>query len=176
MHFGKYFYHVGYSLPFLHPRSKQRKVHKEKGCCRCELCLIFTFYMSRHSYVKSECTPTPFLSFLLFSQDAKPKTPERDGTASKVAPAKKPKAKNVAGEGGTEPKQSKTKKASKASKGVEEPATKKAGKKTAKVEGGSGEKGAAAATKAPGRRGKKWCRNLNFFFFFYSPCSFYLCT
>ncbi|XP_016407800.1 linker histone H1M isoform X2 [Sinocyclocheilus rhinocerous] len=90
------------------------------------------------------------------ADDAKPKTPERDGTASKVAPAKKPKAKNAAGEGGTEPKPSKAKKASKASKGVEEPVAKKAGKKTAKAEEGeSGEKGAAAATKAPGRRGKK---------------------
>uniref|UniRef100_A0A673LHD6 Protein B4-like n=1 Tax=Sinocyclocheilus rhinocerous TaxID=307959 RepID=A0A673LHD6_9TELE len=90
---------------------------------------------------KAKRTPTPFLS---------------DGTASKVAPAKKPKAKNAAGEGGTEPKPSKAKKASKASKGVEEPVAKKAGKKTAKAEEGeSGEKGAAAATKAPGRRGKK---------------------
>ncbi|KAF4113710.1 protein B4 [Onychostoma macrolepis] len=90
------------------------------------------------------------------ADDAKPKTPEREGTASKVAPAKKPKAKNAAGEGATEPKQSKAKKASKASKGVEEPAAKKAGKKTAKTEEGeSGEKGAAAVTKAPGRRGKK---------------------
>ncbi|XP_073695504.1 uncharacterized protein [Garra rufa] len=90
--------------------------------------------------------------------DAKPKMPERDGTASKVAPAKKPKAKNAAGEGGTEPKPSKAKKASKASKeGVEEPAAKKAGKKTAAKaeEGKSGEKGAAAAVKAPGKRGKK---------------------
>uniref|UniRef100_A0A8C2FVN7 Linker histone H1M n=1 Tax=Cyprinus carpio TaxID=7962 RepID=A0A8C2FVN7_CYPCA len=90
------------------------------------------------------------------TDDAKPKTPERDGTASKVAPAKKPKAKNAAGEGGTEPKPSKAKKASKASKGVEEPAAKKAGKKTAKAEDGElGEEGAAATTKAPGRRGKK---------------------
>ncbi|XP_043088764.1 histone H1-beta, late embryonic-like [Puntigrus tetrazona] len=88
------------------------------------------------------------------ADDAKPKTPERDGTASKVAPAKKPKAKNAAGEGGTEPKPSKAKKAS---KGAEEPAAKKAGKKTAAKaeEGESGEKSAAAATKAPGRRGKK---------------------
>ncbi|KAK2911354.1 hypothetical protein Q8A67_003487 [Cirrhinus molitorella] len=92
------------------------------------------------------------------ADDAKPKTPEKDGTASKVAPAKKPKAKNAAGEGGTEPKPSKAKKASKASKeGVEEPAAKKAGKKTAAKagEGESGEKGAAAVTKAPGKRGKK---------------------
>ncbi|XP_026115816.1 linker histone H1M [Carassius auratus] len=88
------------------------------------------------------------------ADDAKLKTPERDGTASKVAPAKKPNAKNAAGEGGTEPKLSKAKKASKASKGVEEPAAKKTGKKTAKAEEGeSGDKG--AATKAPGRRGKK---------------------
>ncbi|XP_067295993.1 linker histone H1M [Pseudorasbora parva] len=89
------------------------------------------------------------------TDDAKPKTPERDATASKVAPAKKPKVKNAAGEGGTEPKPSKAKKATKASKeGVEEPAVKKGGKRTAaKVEeGDSGEKGAA---KAPGKRGKK---------------------
>uniref|UniRef100_A0A8C2HUT7 Protein B4-like n=1 Tax=Cyprinus carpio TaxID=7962 RepID=A0A8C2HUT7_CYPCA len=83
------------------------------------------------------------------ADDAKPKTPEKDGTASKVAPAKKPKVKNAAGEGGTEPKPSKAK-ASKASKGGgEEPAAKKAGKTT------TVEKGAAAATKGLGKRGKK---------------------
>ena len=85
------------------------------------------------------------------ADDAKPKTPEKDGTASKVAPAKKPKVKNAAGEGGTEPKPSKAKKASKASKGGgEEPAAKKAVKTATKVE-----KGAAAATKGLGKRGKK---------------------
>ncbi|KAK9974007.1 hypothetical protein ABG768_022118 [Culter alburnus] len=89
---------------------------------------------------------------------AKPKTPESDATASKVAPAKKPKAKNAAGEGGSEPKPSKAKKASKASKeGVEEPAAKKGGKRTAAKaeEAESGEKGAVATAKAPGKRGKK---------------------
>ncbi|KAK7165453.1 hypothetical protein R3I94_003723 [Phoxinus phoxinus] len=92
------------------------------------------------------------------TDDAKPKTPESDATASKVAPAKKPKVKNAAGEGGPEPKPSKAKRASKASKeGAEEPAAKKGGKKTAaKAEDGdSGEKGAVAAAKAPGKRGKK---------------------
>lgn len=68
-----------------------------------------------------------------------------------MAPAKKPKVKNAAGEGGTEPKPSKAKKASKASKGGgEEPAAKKAVKTATKVE-----KGAAAAAKGLGKRGKK---------------------
>ncbi|CAM4534549.1 unnamed protein product [Leuciscus chuanchicus] len=89
------------------------------------------------------------------TDDAKPKTPESDATASKVAPAKKPKVKNAVREGGPDPKPTKAKRASKASKeGAEDPAPKKGGKKTAAKaeEGDSGEK---VAVKALGKRGKK---------------------
>ncbi|KAI7812928.1 protein B4 [Triplophysa rosa] len=91
--------------------------------------------------------------------DAKPKMPEREGSASKVAPAKKPKAKNATGEGGTAPKASKAKKPKASKEVAEEPpaAAAKKGKKTAaKSEvAESGEKGGVTAAKASGKRGKK---------------------
>ncbi|XP_056601290.1 protein B4 [Triplophysa dalaica] len=90
--------------------------------------------------------------------DAKPKMPEREGSASKVAPAKKPKAKNAAGEGGTEPKASKAKKPKASKEVAEEPpatAAKKGKKTAAKSDEESGAKGGATAAKASGKRGKK---------------------
>ncbi|XP_051969267.1 histone H1-beta, late embryonic [Xyrauchen texanus] len=90
------------------------------------------------------------------NDDVKPKASVRNGTASKVAPAKKPKAKIAAGEGAPEPKPSRAKASKK--EGAEEPAAKKAGRKAKTAatpeESETGEKGAAVA-KAPGKRGRK---------------------
>lgn len=136
--------------PPIQGTSKEKKPTKKKEATDVS-CLIFTLYILSCK-VRTHIHP---LSNFSFSQDAKPKTPESDATASKVAPAKKPKVKNAAGEGGPEPKPSKAKRASKASKeGAEEPAAKKGGKKTA-AKAEEGESGERVAAKAPGKRGKK---------------------
>lgn len=87
------------------------------------------------------------------SQDPKPQKVQKEATASKVAPAKKPKAKKSAEGASKEQPKLKAQKTSKAAKG--EGATQKKGAKVSKKPEGDAQGDAAPPPKTTGKRGKK---------------------